>query len=159
MTCPWTRSQKMLALLGLILLAGMFGQLMLRWNDLPNRVPTHFNAQGEIDHWGPKATLFTLPIIGATIWLTVGLVLCSPPEKWNMPCRIREERKPAVYRFTRTMLLIINTELLAFFAVMQTFILGASPFPAGAFWPLMALCFATAAALLIGIFRLNRPGV
>lgn len=34
---------------------------------LPYRVPTHFNASGEVDAWGHKSTIFLLPsIMGAT---------------------------------------------------------------------------------------------
>ena len=34
---------------------------------LPYRIPTHFNASGEVDAWGHKSTIFLLPsIMGAT---------------------------------------------------------------------------------------------
>ena len=46
----------LLMLLPFIYLAGI-------WESLPDTVPTHFNAQGEPDGWGSKATLIWLPMV------------------------------------------------------------------------------------------------
>lgn len=154
---PWTKAQMLLALLSLTLLAVMFAQLASRWSFLPARVPTHFGFDGTIDGWGPKETLLGLPMIAATVCLVFLLVLNIPPSKWNMPCKIREENAPRVYSFTRSMLLILMTELTAFSALVQTFTLDAEPLPFGAVPTLGAVTLGTVAVLIFGIFRLNRP--
>ena len=32
--------------------------------ELPERIPIHFNAAGEVDGWGKKGMIWTLPLIG-----------------------------------------------------------------------------------------------
>ncbi len=43
--------------------------LIAVWNRLPEKVPGHFNASGEVDRWGSKWELLILPGIGAFIIL------------------------------------------------------------------------------------------
>ena len=44
-----------------------FVYLAFIWNTLPNKVPTHWNYKGEVDHWGDKFSLigmlFMLPVL------------------------------------------------------------------------------------------------
>ena len=37
-----------------ILLIGTLIYLIVRWNALPEQIPVHYNAAGEIDGWGGK---------------------------------------------------------------------------------------------------------
>ncbi len=48
----------------LLAMVFMFGALAVHWGDVPDRVPTHFNAAGRPDAWGSKASLWLLPVIG-----------------------------------------------------------------------------------------------
>ncbi len=50
-------------LLCLLLIAIPFIYLEIEWNSLPEEVPLHWNARGEIDRWGSKTTLWVLPIV------------------------------------------------------------------------------------------------
>ena len=53
----------------LLLLALLpFAYLYLRWNEIPERVPLHWNIHGEADRWGPKGELWMIPL------LTCGLI-------------------------------------------------------------------------------------
>ena len=44
-----------------LLIAAPFVYLALKWNQIPDSVPLHWNASGEIDRWGDKAELWVLP--------------------------------------------------------------------------------------------------
>src|SRR3982751_2753494 len=35
--------------------------LLILWKDLPDRVPVHWNLQGQIDGWSSKPSLFLMP--------------------------------------------------------------------------------------------------
>lgn len=52
----------------LLIVAAPFVYLALQWNQLPDRVPLHWNIRGEIDRWGDKSELWLIP------FLTTGLV-------------------------------------------------------------------------------------
>jgi uncharacterized membrane protein len=53
-----------LSWLEFILLAAPFVALAIFWNDLPARVPIHWNSRGQIDGWATKTTgIFIFPLI------------------------------------------------------------------------------------------------
>ncbi|WP_337020393.1 DUF1648 domain-containing protein [Oceanobacillus massiliensis] len=74
--------------------------LVYNWNELPNEVPAHYNALGEIDRWGSKMELFILPIIGAFIALLMQLFERFP-ELHNYPERLNEENAKEFYLIIR----------------------------------------------------------
>jgi immunity protein, SdpI family len=63
-----------LSWLEVILLAAPFVALAIYWNDLPARVPTHWNLQGQIDGWGakiPGILIMSLTALGLTALLRI----------------------------------------------------------------------------------------
>src|SRR5688572_30011380 len=65
---------KLIWLEALLLLAPLIALLAL-WDDFPERVPIHWNLQGEIDDWSSKTFLFLLPL---TSVLTIALLHVLP---------------------------------------------------------------------------------
>jgi uncharacterized membrane protein len=57
---------------------------IILWDKLPDQIPTHWNAQGEIDGWSSKTfAILGLPLIMLAIqWLAV-IVTCSDPKRNN----------------------------------------------------------------------------
>jgi uncharacterized membrane protein len=57
--------KKELPIIGIVLMPFIY--LAFIWNALPEKVPTHWNYKGEIDHWGDKISLigllFMLPVL------------------------------------------------------------------------------------------------
>ena len=143
MRLPWTKAQFLLELLCLAMLLGMITRVVNIWDTLPGYFPVVDQA-GQIVR---KA---------ATVGITLGMVLCVPPTKWNMPCRVKEENADRVYSFTRTMLLIIQAELFVGFTLLQTVSLRFQPTPKAAAPLLAAVIVVTFALMIAGIFRLNR---
>ncbi len=45
------------------------------WAELPDRVPQHWNARGEVDRYGPKASLLLVPFI---TWFVLGIFWAVP---------------------------------------------------------------------------------
>jgi len=71
----------------MILLPILAGVIL--WNQLPDRIPSHWNAAGEIDGWSSKPfAVFGFPLILlAAQWLCV-LGTCADPKKQNHPDKI-----------------------------------------------------------------------
>ena len=59
--------RRVLNILGLALLLGAAVFAAVRWRAMPDQVPTHYNAAGQIDSFGPKATVFVLPVVGLAL--------------------------------------------------------------------------------------------
>lgn len=53
--------KKELPIIGIVLLPFIY--LAFIWNTLPEKVPTHWSAKGDIDHWGDKTFLISVPFM------------------------------------------------------------------------------------------------
>jgi uncharacterized membrane protein len=80
------------------------------WNQLPDKVPTHFNIAGDVDTWSAKTTLLYLPgALGIGIYLLMLLIPLIDPKK-------RIKQMGAKYYTLRFMLTL-------FFSVLATYLL------------------------------------
>ena len=66
------KNLKVLIITSIVILLPILAGLIL-WNQLPEQIPTHWNAAGEIDGWSSKPfAIFGLPaIMLAAQWLCV----------------------------------------------------------------------------------------
>jgi uncharacterized membrane protein len=64
-------------LLVLVLMLLPFAYAAYLFPSLPYRIPTHFNASGEVDAWGHKSTIFLLPSIMGGTSIFVYLILIN----------------------------------------------------------------------------------
>ena len=58
----------------LTLLLGTVIFLIVFWKNIPDSVPSHFNAAGQIDGYAGKKTLILLPVMMAVIYAALSLV-------------------------------------------------------------------------------------
>jgi len=63
-----------MVLLALAANVALFGVVLNRYGGLPERIPLHFNAQGEVDRIAAKSGLLLIPTIGALTWLVNSLL-------------------------------------------------------------------------------------
>lgn len=70
---------RLLLAAGLLALAGSALFLGIYWRHIPQDIPTHFNAAGQIDAWGSRSTVLLLPIVGAVSFgmFQFVVVLCA----------------------------------------------------------------------------------
>jgi hypothetical protein len=78
-----------LALAGLAVQAAV---LAYYWGALPSSVPTHFNAIGAIDGYGPKNALLIVPLVTVLLYCLLSLV-CFFPESFNYPVPVTDENR------------------------------------------------------------------
>lgn len=79
---------KVLAITSIVSLLPILAGVIL-WNQLPEQMPTHWNAAGEVDGWSSKPfAVFGLPLILLAVqWLCM-LGTCADPKKNNHPEKI-----------------------------------------------------------------------
>lgn len=82
------KNLKILIITSIIILLPMVAGLVL-WNRLPEQVPFHWNAAGEIDGWASKPAAVFVPSAAmlALQWLCV-LVTSTDPKKQNHPEKV-----------------------------------------------------------------------
>ena len=82
------KNLKVLIITSVILLLPILAGLLL-WNQLPEQMPTHWNAAGEVDGWSSKPfAVFCLPLIMlAAQWLCM-LGTAADPKKNNHPEKV-----------------------------------------------------------------------
>lgn len=98
----------------LALLIGVLIYLLISWNSIPDKIPGHYNAMGEIDRMGNKLELFVIPIISWILYLGITL-LQKFPEAWNTGVKVTEENKERVYRVLFDMISTVKLIMVAVF--------------------------------------------
>lgn len=113
---PRTKSERIWDLIGYACFIGSILLLVFVWNKLPQEVPAHYNALGEVDRWGSKMELFILPGIGIFLAITMQL-LEKFPEAHNYPARLNESNAEQFYLLSRKILNQIKNMCLFIFAI------------------------------------------
>ncbi|MHC0036224.1 DUF1648 domain-containing protein [Pseudoneobacillus sp. C159] len=100
---PKSKSEWLWDVVGYLTYFGSIIFLISVWSSLPDKVPGHYNALGEVDRWGSKWELIILPIIAAFI-LLVTQILEKFPEVHNYPQRLNESNAERFYLASRKLI-------------------------------------------------------
>jgi uncharacterized membrane protein len=87
------------------------------YEQLPEQIPIHFNANGEVDAYDNRGTIWTLPVIGSVLFISL-LILSRYPHLFNYLQEITPENAEYQYKNASKMLRSINT----FTALLFTYI-------------------------------------
>lgn len=120
MKTEYTKFQKLLELLGVILIVLFIGFIAMSWANIPDKIPGHYNAAGVVDRWADRWEVLMLPVI--TLLLYGGLSIISLfPQIWNVPQPKKESNKYQVYSTMKTMLILMKIEMTANFFFLSYF--------------------------------------
>ena len=87
----------------LTLLIGLTAYLIFHWGSIPDKIPAHYDWEGNIDRWGNKSDLIFLPMMSWFLYLLI-TGLQQVPLVWNTGVKITEENEERVYRTLKYML-------------------------------------------------------
>ncbi|WP_088036375.1 DUF1648 domain-containing protein [Evansella clarkii] len=113
---PKTKSEWAWDITGYTFYMGSILLLVFVWNTLPEEVPAHYNAAGEVTRWGSKYELFILPIVGAFTAIVM-TVFERFPEIHNYPKRLNESNAKEFYLNSRKLLNQVKNICLIIFAL------------------------------------------
>lgn len=85
------------------------------YTQLPETIPTHFNAKGEADDWGSKVFIWLIPMI-TTFTYALIIVLNRFPHLHNYMVNITEENAFKNYQLSTRILRIANLFVLIIMA-------------------------------------------
>lgn len=107
-----------LELLGWLALIALWGLTLVHYSDLPNTIPTHYNAMGKIDAYGSKNTIFILPIIGSVLFAVL-TILNRFPHIFNYPTEITPDNALRQYTNATKMIRVLKFMLVFIFVLIQ----------------------------------------
>jgi uncharacterized membrane protein len=85
------------------------------YSSLPDSIPTHFNAAGEADGFGRKASIVGLPVIATLLY--IGLTLLNRvPHIFNFPTPVTEDNALKQYTNATRMIRYLKLILVFVFA-------------------------------------------
>jgi uncharacterized membrane protein len=142
------------AIVSLSCLVGVTLYLILAWNTIPAKVPSHYNAAGEVNHWGNKSELIIFPIIS---WLIYGMITLIErfPQIWNTGIRVTEENRTQVYRLLKNLIACVKMITLSIFSCMTVLSSLARNLPIWFLLAFLVLLFGTIAFFIVKLTRLR----
>ncbi len=99
-------------LVGLLILIGL---PVIHYSTLPDTIPVHFGLSGKPDGFGSKALIWTLPIIGALIFIWMTRLARQP--KPNIPAKVTEENAAHVQRIAAKTIRLLATGIVLIFSL------------------------------------------
>jgi uncharacterized membrane protein len=106
---------QVLELLGWGVLLALWVWTGTSYSSLPDSIPTHFNAAGEADGFGKKASIIGLPLIATLLY--IGLTLLNRfPHIFNFPTPITPDNALKQYTNATRMIRFLKLILVVVFA-------------------------------------------
>ncbi len=85
------------------------------WPYMPEIVPSHFDASGQVNGWSSRSSMLALPIIGVFMVVLME-VLCRFPKIYNYPVKITPDNAARQFLLARTLLKYIAAMIACLFA-------------------------------------------
>ena len=95
--------RKALDILCLAMVAAYLALIAAAWDNLPDVVPSHFDAAGVPDAYGDRSVLLLEPVVALALWALLA-VARRRPELWNFPVRVTPRNRAALYAIGEKMM-------------------------------------------------------
>jgi uncharacterized membrane protein len=115
---PLTLLDKIIEVTSSVALVAFWLMNIFAFSSLPETIPTHYNGMGEVDGYGPKATIFFLPVLGTLLFVFLTFII-KKPESFNYTEEITEENANEQYTNSTKLLRFMKLALLILFIVID----------------------------------------
>ena len=122
------------------MLAAVIIYLIITWGSIPDQIPAHYNAAGEIDRIGGKGEVLALPIIASVLYLILTMI-GRFPKIWNTGVKLTEENRERVLRILKNMLDTVKLLIVSVFLSMTVISSLSMELNAGLIIAFLALMF------------------
>jgi len=110
---PKSAFQKIFDIITMIVFAAGIVHLFVVWGQLPDQVPAHYNAAGEVNRRGSKWELILLPIIAA--FLAIFMTFLEKHPEWHNYMNLNENNIEFQYKNSILLLNVIKNECVLLF--------------------------------------------
>lgn len=115
---PFTTAQKIIDVISILIILFLFGFLIFNWANIPDRIPSHFDATGAANAWSSKGSILIMPIVSVVLYSFI-TVISFFPAIWNTPVRITEDNYIFVYQNIRYIISYTKLLLVSVFAYLS----------------------------------------
>lgn len=109
-------SDKVVEIAGWLLVAATCVLVLGNYNRLPDVIPTHFDATGEVNAYGRKSAVLTLPLVSTALFLVL-TILNKFPHLFNFPARITPDNALRQYTYATRLLRYLKLTLVLVFGL------------------------------------------
>ena len=96
-------------------LIAMIALPLYYYNQLPEKVPIHFNPKGDVDGWGASSTIWIISGVGVLLFLFLNFIE-KIPHQFNYPVKITAENAQAQYRIGLQLMRFMKAMVMLCFA-------------------------------------------
>ncbi|WP_060679023.1 DUF1648 domain-containing protein [Virgibacillus halodenitrificans] len=137
-----------LNLLSLFFIICSFIYVFTIYKELPDQIPIHFNAAGDPDNWGSKATIILMPLIALILYVPL-YFLSKHPHVFNYPFKVTEGNARSIYPLAQLFMTVINFEMVVMFTYLSFTMAGNQL--GEVFFPLIIVVLITTIGVFFGI--------
>ncbi|MES2331739.1 MAG: DUF1648 domain-containing protein [Bacteroidota bacterium] len=142
-------TDKVLELLGYLAFIVLWAFTILAYSNSSGQVPSHFNAAGKIDAISGRDSLWTLAIVGSSLFIGLSVILRFP-NIYNYPVVISEENAARQYSLATRLIRWIRLVTVTAFAVLaiDSYLLAIHKIDTISKWFLVALVVSILAVMI-----------
>lgn len=149
-----TRYQLIIEIIALVLLLACIVATLLCYPSLPDKVPSHYNINGNIDKWSGRSSVFAVMGFNVAMYLLLVLILFFPKALKPNTLRPLDMRfQPQIQRETISVLAECTLLCVLMFDYIQMFSLMQKPMIA---WPIWLICALMLVSCMVRIKRLSK---
>ena len=112
-----TKTDKILEIIGWVILFGMWIFTLTNYSELPEKIATHYNIFGKADSYGKKGTIFFLPILSTILFVGLTILTKYPHVYNNYPIEITKENAEFQYKNANRMMRLLKISVLIIFLI------------------------------------------
>ena len=140
----------------ILIIVGTWAYVGYAWTRLPEQIPTHFDASGNIDGYGGKGVIFLLPVM-MIVMMVVLTVTEHMPQSWNFGnIRITPQNQYQIYSEGRNMLLSMKLIIMLLFCFMTVMQVRGTAMPVFTMPVVLAVIFGDFLFWMIRIYRYKK---
>ena len=98
-----TKITKVMEVIGWVAVVLLWSITVSCYSDLPQLAPTHFNLAGDVDAWGSKSIILSLPLVATVLFLGMTMLSRFPH---TLPYPVAITRDNAVRQYTIAIMMI-----------------------------------------------------
>lgn len=118
LSIPKTQTENIHTIVSIAALLLSFSYFAVKWADLPNTIPIHFNSSGDANGWGSRSILIILPLLALALFIGLS-VLSKFPHKFNYFVQITEENARNQYTNGRLLVSWLKLEIVLLFGYIE----------------------------------------
>ena len=136
-------------IISIVLILLYIAFLVIGWSSFPSELPTHFNASGVADNFGPKSSLLIDPAAMIGLFLLLAVVETFP-KIWNIPAEVIEDNEENVLKTCYMMFGILKIAIILICAF-AGFMCIYSGFPS---WPMYFMIGVILLTIVISVIKI-----